>query len=91
MYAHRAAEGIAAAATSLPALHAVVFTGGIGENAADVRSAITGRLAALGISPVGDRDDDGPLTEDGAGPVVLRIEAREDVVIATAALDLAGR
>jgi acetate kinase len=89
MFAQRAAEGIAAAATSLRALHALVFTGGIGENAADVRARIAGRLGALGISSVGDRDDDGPLTEDGAEPVVLRIEAREDVVIAGAALELA--
>ena len=90
MYAHRAAEGIAAAATSLPALHALVFTGGIGENAADVRARIASRLGALGISSVRDRDDDGPLTEHGAEPVVLRIEAREDVVIAHATLDVAA-
>ena len=89
MYARRAAQAIAAAATSLRTLDAVVFTGGIGENAGSVRAAIARRLGPLGISSVGDREDDGALTPAGARPVVLRIEAREDVVIADAAAALA--
>ena len=42
MFVRRAAECIAAAATSLPVLDAIVFTGGIGENAAGHASADRG-------------------------------------------------
>ncbi len=59
MFVSRAAAGIAAAATALPRLDALVFTGGIGENSAAVRSAIVRRLAwnrrKLGRGSVGDR------------------------------------
>jgi acetate kinase len=52
MFCRRAAEGIAAAATSLPRLDALVFTGGIGENSAGVRERIVGRLVVLEAFPV---------------------------------------
>jgi acetate kinase len=80
----RAAEGNAAAATSLPRLDALVFTGGIGEHAAPVRTAIGARLGALGIEPprrpAGDEDE--ILSLQGSRVQVLRIRSREDVVIA---------
>jgi acetate kinase len=47
LFVGRAAAGIAAAATALPALDALVFTGGIGEHAGSVREAIVGRLGVL--------------------------------------------
>ena len=46
IFVRRAAECIAAAATALPAVDAIVFTGGIGENAAGLRARIV--AAALG-------------------------------------------
>lgn len=91
VFARRAAEGIAAAATSLARLDALVFTGGIGEHAAPLRADICRRLAVLGLPAVADveRDDDRDAilagAGAGAGPAVLRIEAREDVVMAEAA------
>jgi hypothetical protein len=51
-----------------------------------------GRLAVLGLNgPLADPDSDGDaaLTPDGARPAVLRVEAREDLVIAEAAATLA--
>jgi acetate kinase len=66
MFVRRAAEGMAAAATSLPRVDAVIFTGGIGEHADAVREAITARLAVLQLEP----------------DSVLVVEAREDLVIA---------
>lgn len=48
MFVARAAAGIAAVATALPRLDALVFTGGIGEHSASVRDAIVRRLAPLG-------------------------------------------
>jgi acetate kinase len=85
MFVRRAAAGIGAAATALPALDALVFTGGIGENAAPIRSRIAERVAVLGVTV--DLSD--PVTGDGVlqpgPPAVLRIRSREDVVIAEAA------
>jgi len=83
IFVHRAAECIAAAATSLPRLDAIVFTGGIGENAAGVRARIVGRLAGLGFAPIDDAfvGADAVLSEIRATPAVLRIEAREDLVV----------
>ena len=86
MYVDRAAAAIAAAASRLPALDAVVFTGGIGEGAATVRSAITRRLAVLGVDavPARSRRRDAILSRPGTRPAVLVVAAREDLVIAAA-------
>ena len=98
LFVVRSAAGIAAAAASLPRLDAVVFTGGIGENAGGVRAAIVDRLAVLGVRAISadesgeDRvieDDAGGGTEASRRPSVLRIEAREDLVIAREVTHLA--
>ncbi|CAN5627668.1 acetate kinase [soil metagenome] len=86
MFVRRAAEGIAAAASSLPQLDALVFSGGIGENAGALRAQIVVRLGVLGPEPVGDEETgvDRVLSAPGARPAALRVEAREDLVIAQA-------
>ena len=50
MFVRRAAAAIAAAATSLPRIDALVFTGGIGEHSHLIRAGIVGRLGRLGVS-----------------------------------------
>jgi acetate kinase len=87
IFVRRAAAGVAVAATSLPRLDALVFTGGIGEHAADVRAAIVDRLAPMGLAPLAQTSGsgDGPLSAPGARSAVLRVAAREDIVIAEAA------
>jgi acetate kinase len=84
IYVRRAAEGIAAAATSLTQLDALVFTGGIGEHAGSVRTAICARLRVLGIEPPRPSagDEDQVVSGSGSPVHVIRIRAREDVVIA---------
>ncbi len=98
MFVERAAAAIAAAATSLPRLDALVFTGGIGEHAGPVRAAIVERLGVLAVAPVRSEETgvdrvveaaDRSAAQAGrpadatlAAPVVLRVEAREDLVIA---------
>ncbi|HEY8678079.1 MAG TPA: acetate/propionate family kinase [Candidatus Dormibacteraeota bacterium] len=90
IFVRRAAAGIAAMATALPRIDGLVFTGGIGEHSASVRSAIVRRLAPLGFNEirVAHASEDLVLSEPGWRPAVLRVEAREDAVIAgqTAAL-----
>ena len=54
IFVRRAAECIAAAATSLSSLDAIVFTGGIGENAAGVRARIVARLGSIGVAPIAE-------------------------------------
>ena len=94
LFTRRAAAGIAAAATTLPAIDALVFTGGIGEHASTVRASICERLRLLGVPAV--RDDPGEtgdrvLARDPGGTAVLRVHAREDVEIArSAAAAVAG-
>jgi acetate kinase len=48
VYTRRVAQAVAAAAAALGGIDAVVFGGGVGENRADVREAVTARLAFLG-------------------------------------------
>jgi acetate kinase len=90
MFVSRAAAGIAAAATALPRLDALVFTGGIGEHSGSVRSAIVGRLAPLGIGavPASEVRNDTVISSRGGAVALLRVEAREDAVIARQAADL---
>ncbi len=84
MFVGRAAAGIAAVATALPRLDGLVFTGGIGEHSSSVRSAIVGRLAPMGIAavPATDVRNDAVISRSGAAIAILRVEAREDAVIA---------
>ena len=61
VYVHRLRAGIAAMAAALGGLDAVAFTGGVGENAPEVR-----RLAAEGLGFLGLAVDRAP-NEDGDG------------------------
>ena len=84
MFVGRTAAGIAGIATVLPRLDGLVFTGGIGEHSASVRSAVVQRLSPLGLQtiPATDVRNDAVISEPGSPVAVLRVEAREDAVIA---------
>jgi acetate kinase len=88
LFVRRATAGIAATATPLPNLDAVVFTGGIGEHAATVRARICEGLGLLGVPAVGAQDVEGDavLGRGSRGTAVLTVHAREDLVIADRAL-----
>ncbi len=49
LFTFRAAQGVAVMANTLQGLDCLVFTGGIGEHAKEIRSAIGERLAWLGV------------------------------------------
>jgi acetate kinase len=94
LFVRRAAAGIAAAASALPELDAVIFTGGIGEHSGPIRKRIVDRLAVLGVGrvPAADVAEDTVFGDPPRRPAVLRIAAREDVVIAEGVRELlAGR
>jgi len=89
MFVRRAAAAIGAAATSLPRIDALVFTGGIGEHSHQIRAGIAGRLGCVGIrDDVRDADADAVLTYGQTS--VLVVQAREDRVIADGVAKVAG-
>jgi acetate kinase len=90
VFSARAAAAIAAAGTWLRRVDAIVFTGGIGEHAGGVRAAIVRRLAVLGAAGVGDDEPGRDRILSAGPPAVLRIEAREELVMARAAAALVG-
>jgi acetate kinase len=89
VYVHRIAASLAAMAVSLGGLDAVAFTGGVGENSADIREAVCSRVGLLGveIDPQGNRAGEG---DRRIGRTVVVIESREDRTIATEVRRLLG-
>jgi acetate kinase len=86
VYVHRIRAGIAGMAAAMGGLDAVVWTGGVGENAPAIRAAAADGLEFLGLGvdhdanrgPSGDRD----LSASGAEVRSLVVTAREDLEIA---------
>jgi acetate kinase len=92
VYTHRVRREIAAAATSLDRLDALVFTGEIGWDQPEVRHDICAGLHLLGITPpeTGNRPDDGPVTPEGAAVPVLVVQPRDELEIAAEVRALLG-
>ena len=87
VFVHRLAKAVAALVTGLDRLDALIFTGGIGEGSAEVRSLVLARLAFLGLAEdpeanAGDgRATDGRISPDG--PVLaLVVPTDEELMIA---------
>ena len=87
VYIHRLRAGIAAMTASLGGLDVIVFTGGVGEHAPEVRARAAKSLDFLGIRLDAARNASGPtdrrIGADGAPVEALVIEAREDLQIAS--------
>ena len=97
VFVHRLAKAIAGMVTSLEWLDALVFTAGIGENSAFVRSQVLARLGFLGLTEDAEanarhgRDTAGRISP--GGPVVaMVVPTDEELMIArdTARLTTAG-
>lgn len=78
VYLHRLRAGIGAMAAALGGLDAIVFTGGVGENAPRVRAEAS--LAHLGLSV--DERNNGGTGDRKVGDRVYVVESREDLEIA---------
>jgi acetate kinase len=94
VYVHRLSGSIAAMAAALGGLDALVFTGGVGERAPEIRELAVRDLAFLGIEldPVANREAI-PDCEIGAGGARVRtlvVTAREDVQIANEVRSVLG-
>ncbi|NUP01585.1 MAG: acetate/propionate family kinase [Nonomuraea sp.] len=90
VFCHRVSREIAAAATSLPRIDALVFTGEIGWDQPEVREAVCRRLGLLGIGPPerGNRHDDGPVSGYDAAVPVLVVQVREELQLARECLGI---
>jgi acetate kinase len=86
MFAHRLCAGIGAMLAALNGADAIVFTGGIGENSAELRSAACAHFAFLDLSldPEKNRDvhPDRDIASAKSRVRVLVIRAQEDWAIA---------
>ncbi len=95
VYCHRVKSYVGAYLAVLGGADAVVFTGGVGENAAPVRAASLSGLERLGIVVDPARNSAGgegvrSVSPDGAAVPVLVVPADEELEIARQAVAAAG-
>jgi len=86
IYVHRLQAGIGAMVAVLGGIDALIFSGGVGENSAEVREAACKQLAFLGLKLDDATNRHGTSDRDVAAPDsrvrVLIIRAQEDWAIA---------
>ncbi len=89
LFSYRLAKGILALAAALDRLDAIVFTGGIGENSAGIRSKTCSHLGILGIQVDDARNADAGKSSGGiispassSAPQVMVIATDEEWMIA---------
>ena len=85
-YVHRLGAGIAAMTAAMGGIDALVFTGGVGENSAQVRAAVGTTGGFLGIEVEGPANDSGErdrvISASKSAVAVLVLSAREDIELA---------
>jgi acetate kinase len=86
VFNYRVKKYIGAYAAAMGGVHAVIFTGGIGENSPEVRKASCENLAFMGITVDDERntskEKEKLITTDGSGTRVYAIPTNEELVIA---------
>ena len=86
VYLHRLRGLIASMAAALGGLDTLVFTGGVGEHAAEIRARAANGLGFLGVAVDEDRnaraDGDTDITAPGAAVRAFVVASREDIEIA---------
>jgi acetate kinase len=95
VYLHRLRGLVATMAAAMDGMDAIVFTGGVGENSAEIRARAMDGLGFLGIRCDPARNSGtGPDREIGADGAPVRafvIAAREDLQIALEVRELLSR
>jgi acetate kinase len=86
VYLHRLRGSIAAMAAAMDGMDTLVFTGGVGENSAEIRQRAMDGLSFLGVVPEPGSNADGTgdreIGQPGAAIRAFVISAREDLEIA---------
>jgi acetate kinase len=93
IFVYSARKSIGALAAALGGLDTLVFTGGIGEHAAEVRAEIAAELGFLGVSVDAERNarSDAIVSPDGAACVVRVVPTDEERIVARSTARLASR
>jgi len=85
VYVHRVRQAIGALTVTLGGIDALVFTAGVGENAAEVREAICQGLECLGLELDADVNarcrPDADVARRGAAARILVVATREDLAM----------
>jgi len=85
-YLHRLRASVASMAAAMDGLDAIVFTGGVGENSAEIRQRAMNGLGFLGVAGDAAANADGTgdreIGPPGAPVRALVVSAREDIEIA---------
>jgi acetate kinase len=89
-FTFRLAREIGGLAAALGGIDALVFTGGIGENAAPIRALALERLGFLGLSVDAGRNDANAATIHAGRVPILVMATDEERVIARAAAGALG-
>jgi acetate kinase len=86
VYLHRLVSSIAGMVAAMGGMDALVFTAGVGENAAWLRSDVARRLGFMGVAVDegvnAGASPDADVTEPGALVHTLVVAAREDLQVA---------
>ena len=87
VYLHRLVSLLGGCVATLEGLDALVFTGGVGEHASDLRAMVAERLAWLGVAidPSAEGEE---ITASGATVRTFVVESREDLQMAAEARPL---
>ncbi len=90
VFCYRIKKYVGAYAAAMGGIDVLVFTGGIGENASDVRTAVCEGLGFLGIEldAAKNANKELDLSADGSRTKVLRIPTNEELVIALDTADI---
>lgn len=83
VYTHRIVREIGAIAAEIGGVDGLVFTGGVGENAVDIRAKVVAGLAWLGFETDAARNEEGEglISAASSKPIAI-IPANEEAVIA---------
>jgi acetate kinase len=80
---------------SLGGIDAITFSGGIGENSAEIRSAVLKDLSAFGVEVDADRNrsmkGEGAISTDSSPVKVLVVPANEEIIVARETAKVVGR